>query len=146
MNEESKAEHQTRRKLSVSEKLLVFASSLVLMALLGLPHALLPVAAASAAGIALSLLLTGILLIATRQGKGRPAERVVIGVRVVMATSVFLACVLTSASIGVFFHLPLKPALIAFLAISIGGAVAHLSILAFLVLRVYPHLLNDRES
>lgn len=120
-------------RLKLACETAVFA--IAVLASLALPHWLLSGGAAWSAALAQSLAYTGLLLAFARGGDA--------GRRVIGASATFLAVGFSSACVGVFFHLPLKSAWIAFFVIAVCGAVVQVAILGFLAFRIFPHVLSD---
>jgi len=83
----------------------------------------------------ISLIYAVALGILLREG----GARVQFGIGGVM----LLSLILTSVCVGVFFHLPLKSALLYFAILSVGGAILLTLISVFLSVKAFPDLLEN---
>ena len=110
---------------------------LVLLLCVGAPHALFSYPG-SYLGSAACCLLLALGFVVLLRGGGVRAQ---LGVGAIL----FASMLMTSACIGVFFHLPLGKALLAFLGISIAGSLILTAMAIYLSVRVFPDLQADQE-
>lgn len=99
------------------------------------PYALFPIFQGCLVAGGICLLHSTTLAMVLRKG----GLRVQIG----LGTIFFVALVLTSACVGVFFYLPLKQAFVSFAVISVIGSVLLVALSVFLSIRVFPDLLAN---
>lgn len=124
--------------MSASRRLIATGFAGAILVSISLPHALLPASQASFVAVAISLCYSIVLGVLLREG----GARVQLGVGVIA----LLSLILTSACVGVFFHLPLKAALLYFTAIAVGGTILLTAISMFLCVKVFPDFLRDRSG
>ena len=93
---------------------------------------------ASLVAAAISLFFSVTLGILLREGGAR--------VQFGIGGFILVQLIFSSACVGVFFHLPLKLALLYFALFSVGGAILITVIGIFLCVKVFPHLFENRDG